>query len=105
MVGVVVQNTILGFGILHKAKLAPNHLRILAESSLVVVLSIKLGCELWLTFNRRANLVLANRWLVALSKQRIGHILHIREPGRVSLLFQLQYMLNNHPLFSSFEPR
>ncbi|KAF1933114.1 uncharacterized protein M421DRAFT_53065, partial [Didymella exigua CBS 183.55] len=61
-------DTILGFSILHQAELALDHLRILAEGSLVVVLLIELDCELWATLDERASPVLANRRLVALSE-------------------------------------
>jgi hypothetical protein len=74
-------DTILGFGILYQAEPALDHLRILSEGSLVVVLSIELDYKLWATLYKRASLVLANRWLVALCEQRVGHILHISKPG------------------------
>jgi hypothetical protein len=68
VVGVFIQDTILSFSILYQAEPALDYLRILAEGSLIVVLSIKLNCELRATLNERASLVLANMWLVALCK-------------------------------------
>jgi hypothetical protein len=68
VVGVFIQDTILSFSILYQAEPALDYLRILAEGSLIVVLSIKLNCKLRATLNERASPVLANMWLVALRK-------------------------------------
>jgi hypothetical protein len=85
-VGVFILNTKLGFGILYKAEAALENLWILTLGSTVVVLSIELDCELWTTLDEVCSLVLANRGLVALSKQGTSHILHISELGRISSL-------------------
>ena len=86
VVRVVILDAILGFDIGYQARPALDQLRILAEGSLVVVLAIELDCKLRATFDERASPVLANRWLVALCEQRVGHI-HISESRWVSLLF------------------
>ena len=67
--GVLVKDTVLSLCVLYKLKPALYNLRILAESSLVVVLTIKLDFKLRATFNEGCSLVLANRVLVPFSKQ------------------------------------
>jgi hypothetical protein len=47
----------LSLCILYKSKLASYNLRILVESSLIVVLAIKLNFELRATFNKSCSLV------------------------------------------------
>ena len=92
-VGAFIQDAILGFGILHKTDPALYNLRIFALSSSIVILPNKLDFELWPTLDERAGPVLANRRLVALSEHRIDYTLHIRKPGRISSLIQLQSRL------------
>jgi hypothetical protein len=65
IVHVVVLDTILSFGILYKAELALDKLRIFTEGSPVVVLSSKLYLKLWLTLYKSFRLGWANRVAVA----------------------------------------
>jgi hypothetical protein len=60
VVGVFVENTVLGLHVLYKPKLASYNLRIFAQSSLIVVLSIELDFELWLTLNEGSSLIYSN---------------------------------------------
>ena len=84
VVDVIVRDTVLGFSILYKPEPASYNLRILAEGSPVVVLSIELDFKLWPTPNKGCSLVLANWISVSFSQQRISHIFHGSEPGRES---------------------
>jgi hypothetical protein len=58
---------VLSLYIVHKLELVLYNPRILAESSLIVVLVIKINLKLRATFNKGCSLVLANRVAVALS--------------------------------------
>jgi hypothetical protein len=57
VVRVVVLDAILDFNVGYKAEPALDHLRVLAEGSLVVVLAIRLHYKLWLVLNKRTRLV------------------------------------------------
>jgi hypothetical protein len=64
---VVYLITILSLYILYKLELALYNLRILVESSLIVILAIEFNLKLRVTFNKVYSLVLANRITITLS--------------------------------------
>jgi hypothetical protein len=75
------------------------NLRILVESSFVVVFAIKPYFKLRAAFNKRARLVYANLVYIALSAQGIGYISYSCEPKRKSSRDKLKYILYNYLLF------
>jgi hypothetical protein len=74
------------------------NLRILAESSLIVILSIEFNLELRATFNEGCSPVLPNRVAVLLSQQGISYILYSSKLGRKSSRVEVKDMLNNYIL-------
>ena len=96
--GVLIKDAVLGLCILYKSEPALYNLRILAEGSLIVILAIEFDIELRVTFNKGCSPVLADRVAVALSQQRISHILHSSKPGRKSSRVKVKNMLNNYIL-------
>jgi hypothetical protein len=74
------------------------NLRIFAESSLIVILSIELNLELRAACDEGSSPLLANRVLIAFSQQRISYILNSSKPGRKSSQVKVKDMLNNHIL-------
>jgi hypothetical protein len=84
VVGVFIQDAVLRLRVLYQLEPASDNLRILAESSLVVVLSIELDFELRSTLDEVGSLVLADWVLVTLSEQQVSHIFDSSEPGRKS---------------------
>jgi hypothetical protein len=75
------------------------NLRILAESSFIVVFAIKPYFKLRAAFNKRTRLVYTNLVYIALSAQGIGYISYSCEPRRKSSRDKLKYILYNYLLF------
>jgi hypothetical protein len=75
------------------------NLRILVESSLIVILSIEFNLKLRATFNKGCSLVLPNRVAVPLSQQGISYILYSSKLGRKSSRVKVKDMLNNYIFF------
>jgi hypothetical protein len=74
------------------------NLRILAESSLIVILLIKFNLKLRATFNKGCSLVLPNRVAVLLSQQGISYILYSSKLGQKSSRVKVKDILNNYIL-------
>jgi hypothetical protein len=73
-------------------------LRILVESSLIVIFAIKLYCKLRVAFYKHTRLVYANLAYFALRAHRIGYISYAYEPREKSTRNKLKYILNNYVL-------
>jgi hypothetical protein len=57
VIDILIKDTILSLYILYKSKLALYNLRILAESSLIVIFIIKLNFKLRVIFNKDCSLI------------------------------------------------
>jgi hypothetical protein len=90
---------VLCLHVLYKLEPGLNNLRIFAQGSLVVVLSIKLNLKHWLALNKGLSLVLADWVSVTLSQQGISYIFDSSEARRKSSLTEVKDMLHNHHLF------
>jgi hypothetical protein len=82
VVGVFILNAVLCLCVLYQLEPASNGLRIFAQGSLIVILSIELDFELGSALDKVGSLLLAGWVVVMLSKQRISYIFHCSEPGQ-----------------------
>ncbi len=92
-------NIIFGNYILKKSKLNSNNLWIFVLGPLIIVRTILMYIELWLSFDKVGSLTRSDIYRVVYRQQSVGYIFYIVYPKRKSLRVQIKYFSYDYLLF------